>query len=271
MTTARYLLGDSPTEAERLRQQAALWDPVSCALFDRIGVGPGWRVLEIGPGAGSLHLELRQRVQGAVDAVEQSDVFASALAERCRNDGWPARTIWRCPLLQAPLPEAAYDLIFARWVFLFLPDPLAHVRTLVRALKPGGRLAVQDYFRDTMSLVPAPAKDDWDAFIAADHAFFASDGGDVNIGARLPDLCERAGLEVVDVTPTILHGHPGSPVWTWLTRYFFGVLNQYASIPPFSPAAAARLAAAWSSAQASPWSLLVAPAVLDIVGRKRSG
>lgn len=268
MTTHRYLLGDSPTEADRLRQQAELWDPVSCALFDRLGVARGWRVLEIGPGAGSLHLELRRRVHGPVDAVDQSDVFASALVDRCREDGLPAGTLWKCSLIEAPLPAATYDLIFARWVFLFLPDPLAHVRALARALKPGGLLAVQDYFRDTMSLVPPPREGDWAAFIAADHAFFASSGGDVNIGARLPALYERAGLEVVDVTPTVKHGHPGSPVWAWLTTYFFGVLDQYASIRPFTPAAAERLAAAWSEAEARPWSLLVAPAVLDVVGRK---
>ena len=73
----RYLLGDAAREAARLRAQARLWDPVSHALFDRIGISRGWRVLEIGPGQGSLHLELRRRVRAPVDAVERSPVFAS--------------------------------------------------------------------------------------------------------------------------------------------------------------------------------------------------
>src|SRR4029077_728401 len=75
----KYLLGDAKREAARLRAQARLWDPVSFALFDRLQIRRGWRILEIGPGQGSLHLELRRRAKAAVDAVERSPVFASRL------------------------------------------------------------------------------------------------------------------------------------------------------------------------------------------------
>ena len=75
----RYILGDSAREAARLRAQSKLWDPTAHALYDRIGVKPGWKVLEIGPGQGSLHRELRRRVRGPVDAVERSEVFARRL------------------------------------------------------------------------------------------------------------------------------------------------------------------------------------------------
>src|SRR3954468_9430761 len=126
----RYLLGDSRREAAGLRRQARLWDPTACALFDRVKVGPGWRVLEIGPGKGSLHMELRRRVKGPVDAVERSHVFADLLRSRCRRDGFGQGTIWETDLIAARLPPTTYDLIFARWVFLFLPDPGAHLRKL---------------------------------------------------------------------------------------------------------------------------------------------
>jgi SAM-dependent methyltransferase len=261
-----YLLGDSDRETGRLAEQAALWDPVSHALFNRIGVRPGWKVLEIGPGAGSLHAELRRRVQGPVDFVEQSDAYCAALAERATLDGFGESRIWSQMLAEADLPANHYDLIFARWVFLFLPDPAGHVRQLARALKPGGLLALQDYLRESLCLVPKPA--DWGAFIAADRAFFASRGGDVNIGTRLPQLYSDAGLQMVDVTPTTKSGHPGSAVWNWLTAYFLGVLEPYAAFAPFSPAAADRIGRAWREAAQHPTSLLIAPTVLDVVGRK---
>ena len=78
-------------------------------------------------------------------------------------------------------------------MFLFLPDPDAHLRKLVAALKPGGVLAIEDYCRATLRRVPEPPH--WENFLKADLAFFASQGGDANIGARLPDLYERAGLD----------------------------------------------------------------------------
>lgn len=266
MSRYRYLLGDASGEAARLRAQARLWDPVSHALFDRIGVRPGWKVLEIGPGQGSLHLELRRRVRGPIDAVERSPIFAAALRRSCRRDGLGEGRLWQADLLDAPLPRGAYDLVFARWVFLFLPDPLAHLKKLVRALTPGGVIALQDYHRETFALVPRPAE--WANFLEADRAFFATQGGDVSIGGRLPALYRAAGLKVVDTTATIKAGRPGSPVWNWLTAYFMGVMDRYSQLKPFSRAQATRVRRQWTTAAADRTSLLIAPAVLDVVGRK---
>ena len=262
-----YLLGDSSTERNRLDAQASLWDPVSHALFDRLHVAPGWRVLEIGPGTGSLNIELRRRAQRPVDVVEQSPSFCRSIRERWIGDGLGEGRIWESTLSEASLPAEHYDLIFARWVFLFLPSPEVHVRALVRALKPGGVLAVQDYFRDTFTLVPRPP--DWEGLLAADDRFFATEGGDASIGTRLPLMFEEAGLEVGEIVPHVKHGGPGSAVWQWLTTYFLGVLDRYAEIGPLTSDGAARLATAWAAAGRRPGSLLIGPTVLDIVGRKR--
>lgn len=262
----RYLLGDSPREAARLRAQARLWDPASRALFDRLGVGPGWRVLEIGPGQGSLHLELRRRVHAPVDAVERSAAFAARLRRLCARDGRGAGRLWNCDLIDADLPRGHYDLVFARWVFLFLPDAAAHVRRLAAALRPGGRLAIQDYHRETFALLPRPPE--WEDLLAADRAFFASQGGDWSVAGRLPGLYRRAGLRVVEISPTVRHGAPGTPVWKWLSSYFLGALDRYAAFPPFSRAKAARLRRAWRAAARERSSRLIAPAVVDVVGRK---
>jgi len=266
-TTYRYLLGDSRREASRLRRQARLWDPTAFALFDRIKVARGWSVLEVGPGKGSLHLELRRRVKAPVDAVERSRAFATALRASCRRDGYGQGTIWETDLIAAPLPRATYDLIFARWVFLFLPDPVAHVRKLAAALKPGGLLAIEDYCRATLRRIPEPPH--WENFLEADLAFFASQGGDANIGARLPDVYERAGLDVVDVMPTIKWGRAGSPVWNWVSSYFMGVLPQLARFAPFDAVQASRVRRDWLAAGKRRNSWLIAPTLVDVVGRKR--
>src|SRR5437868_8773299 len=99
----RYLLGDNRRESARLRAQARLWDPVSHALFDRLKIRRGSKVLEVGPGQGSLHLELRRRVRGPVDAVERSPVFASRLRAACRRDRFGDGRIRVSDLIDAPL------------------------------------------------------------------------------------------------------------------------------------------------------------------------
>ncbi len=119
-------------------------------------------------------------------------------------------------------------------------------------------------------MVPEPPE--WENFLKADLAFFASQGGDANIGARLPELYESAGLNVVDVTPTIKFGRPGSAVWNWVSSYFLGVMPQLAKLPPFTSAQAASLRRNWLAAGPRTTSLLIAPTLVDVVGRKpRSG
>jgi SAM-dependent methyltransferase len=262
----RYLLGDSRREAARLRAQARLWDPTAEALFDRLGVGPGWKVLEVGPGQGSLHLALRRRVRGPIDAVERSPAFAARLATLCRRDGYGPGRLWQIDLRDAPLPPSAYDLVFARWVFLFLPDPLAHVRKLVRALRPGGLLAIEDYHRETWAMAPRPPE--WADFVAADHTFFASEGADASVGSRLPGMFRRAGLQVVEVVPTVKIARPGTPAWRWMTTYFLSVSGRYGRCPPLTPTRARRLRRHWLAAGRDRTSVMIAPAVLDVVGRK---
>jgi SAM-dependent methyltransferase len=266
-----YLLGDGRREAARLQRQAALWDPTTHALFDRLGVSRGMRVLEVGPGRGSLHMELRRRVRGPVDAVERSAAFVSALRKRVARDGLGEGNVWQCDLLDAPLPANTYDLVFARWVFLFLPDPRAHLKKLVRALKPGGRIAIQDYLRRTLSLVPEPPE--WDALARADLAFFATQGGDANIGARLPTLYREVGLTVQEVEPTMHFGHPGSPAWRWMTDYFLGVMDRLAretgAKSGLTKENAKRLRKQWQAAGRERTSFVLGPTVLDVVGRKK--
>jgi SAM-dependent methyltransferase len=261
-----YLLGDSRTEAARLRAQSRLWDPTALALFDRLGVRRGWRVLEVGPGQGSLHRELRRRIAGPADAVERSPTFAAQLQRACARDGFGNGQIWQTDLIDAPLPKNHYDLIFARWVFLFLPDPAAHVRKLVAALRPGGLLALEDYHRETFTLVPCPPE--WRNFLTADLEFLASQGGDGNIGSRLPTIFTACGLDTIEVTPHVKTGHPGSPTWRWLTNYYLGVIDRYAAFPPFSPDQAARLRRHWLRVAGDRTSAIIAPAVFDLVGRK---
>jgi hypothetical protein len=70
------------------------------------------------------------------------------------------------------------------------------------------------------------------------------------------------------VQPTIKTGSPGSATWRWMSDYFLGVMDRYAGLASFTPEKAARLKAHWLEAAKQRTSVIVAPAVLDVVARK---
>jgi SAM-dependent methyltransferase len=111
------------------------------ALFDDLaeltGIGPGSRVLEIGPGTGQATLPLAERGCRVV-AVE----LGAGLAAVAR------RNLARFPLVEVvtaafeawPLPAEPFDLVLAATAFHWI-DPAVRVTKAADALRPGGALA----------------------------------------------------------------------------------------------------------------------------------
>lgn len=264
-----YILGASPFEVRRLAFQASVWNPMTEALFDRLKVGPGWRVLDAGAGTGTVLFPLAKRVLpggGRVDAIERSPEFAGHLRRMLRGSGMDKVRVFESDILDAPLEHGAYDLIFARWVFSFLPRVEEHLYHLLHALKPGGLLAIEDYYRDSLAMFPRT--ESWEWMVKAERLWYGMHGGDLNVAAKLPDMFRRAGLQLVEVTPHIKVGGPDSDVWKWAENFFIGRLKDMARYAPFTPERARQFRKDWLRAKRNPGALFVSPVILDVVGRR---
>jgi SAM-dependent methyltransferase len=267
----KYILGDSDREVKRLAFQAGVWRDMTEGLFDRHKVGRGWKVLEAGAGTGTVFFPLAERVKGRggeAHAVERSPAFADYLRRGAAKRRLSHAKVFEADILDAPLPESHYDLIFARWVFLFLPRVEAHLRKLARSLKRGGLLAIEDYHRDGIAMYPPISN--WAEMVASDKKWFASQGGDLNVAGRLPGLFRKAGLELVEVVPRVKAGRPGSDVWNWAEAYFVGYVDKIAAFPPLGRSGGRKFKREWLARKRSPDSLLISPTMLDVVGRRKS-
>lgn len=141
MAESPYLLDNRKEEAgDRFTALADLYDPVTVRHFDTLGVGEGWRCLEVGAGGGSVVRHLSERVgpAGRVLATDIEPRFLEPLAELGNVD------VARHDVVVDPLPEAEFDLIHARLVLVHVPERLAAIRRLVQALRPGGWLLIED-------------------------------------------------------------------------------------------------------------------------------
>lgn len=85
-----YVLGTEPEEQERLRLQHELWRPAATAAWERAGLGPGQRVLDLGAGPGFCALDLARIVGpgGQVLALERSGAYVAAARAAAAQAGF---------------------------------------------------------------------------------------------------------------------------------------------------------------------------------------
>jgi SAM-dependent methyltransferase len=183
-----------PEEQHRLELLEQCNDPTTIALLARLGVGAGWRCLEVGAGRGSVARWLRDRVGpgGRVVAVDLDTRFIN------REHGVE---VHRADLLVDDIGRDAFDLVHCRAVLHHLPgkQPLA-LEKMASAVRPGGLLVVEEPYFGAMLASRTPA---WVATWRAYYAAMANADYDWAVGlaaefqaAGLVDIgsCGRAEL-----------------------------------------------------------------------------
>ena len=177
--------------------------------FDRLGLRPGERVLDMGCGAGRHAFEMYKRGADVIALDQDADELATVsewFAAMREEGGLPAAAeadVKQADALNLPFPDGDFDRVVASEVLEHIPDDDGAIAELVRVLRPGGTIAVT---------VPRwlPEKVCW----ALSDAYHEVEGGHVRIyrGSELVAKLERAGLRLTGRDH--VHGLH-SPYW-WL-------------------------------------------------------
>jgi SAM-dependent methyltransferase len=116
-------------------------------LWEVLGLKPGSRLGDLGAGNGDLTALLTTRVgaAGRVYAVEIEPGKVRKLSRRKEKAGWNNVEVVQARPDDCCLPQNACDALFMRGVYHHLTDPEAMDASLLRALRPGGTLAVIDF------------------------------------------------------------------------------------------------------------------------------
>ncbi len=211
--------GGSPdVERARLRLLEEYHDPLTVTQLDAIGVGEGWRCLDVGAGGGSVTRLLADRV-GSTGSVLAVDLDTSLLTQLA-SDRVEVR---RLDLLSGELPEAGFDLVHARLLLMFLSPRLGALQRLVSAARPGGWVASIAPNFTTVALSPTSVTwlRVWSLLLDAAMA----GGWDPAYGARLSGDLRGAGLVEVH-TDYITRCDPGGSLLSRLLSLTLERLRQ---------------------------------------------
>lgn len=234
---------------------------------------PGMTVVDVGCGPGHAALDLAEIVGpgGRVIGVEESPLFLKHLHDlaTARKLANVERILGDAHQLATLIPgEGFVDVAYARWVLCFMRDPEAVVSGVARALKPGGRFAVQDYFNyETMSLAPRRAP--FTRVVQAVAASWRARGGDPDVVGSLPAMCRRHGLKVVHLATGPRVARPGSMIWHWPDTFWKSYIPRLVQMGALSVADAEEFAVCWAEASADPDTFLFLPPVFDVLAVKQ--
>jgi SAM-dependent methyltransferase len=196
-----YMIRGGVEGRERLRMVARVMRPGTLALIERAGVGAGLRCLDVGSGGGEVTFDLAAAVgpTGSVVGIDVDPVKVELAAADAEAAG-VGNVEFRVADLVDGLGEAEYDVVYARFVLWTLSDPTSALRDMVRALRPGGRLFVEDI--DFAASLCSPTSADFQRSVEVFLETARRMGVDANFGRRVPETVLAAGL--VDVQTNIV-------------------------------------------------------------------
>jgi len=168
---------------------------MGAGLVDDLNPQAGEAVLDLGCGTGHLSNEIAQRGATVVGIDRSAEMIAKAAGS------YPGLEFAVADALTYQ-PERQFDAVFSNAVLHWIQPPAQAIRTINRALKPGGRLVAEfGGKRNTASVIAATGRNLW---------YFP---GIVEYGA----LLEAGGFELVRAAlferPTPLEGESGLRDW----------------------------------------------------------
>ncbi|MFG2548921.1 methyltransferase [Streptomyces sp. NPDC048581] len=197
MRTDGYLLDNRQAEAGEHRDALGpLFDPTTFRYLEGFGIGPGWRCWEVGAGGTSVVSWLAKKV-GPTGKVVATDLDTSPLTPAARP---PVEVRVHDVAAEEP-PGEGFDLVHARAVLSHVPDRERALRSMIKSLRPGGRLLVEDADPVLQPLLcpdeHGPEQQLANRLRDGVRALLTERGADLSFGRRLPRLLRAAGLRRV--------------------------------------------------------------------------
>ena len=122
----------------------AMFVPLTEALIEGANISEGKNALDVAGGAGEPGLTIAERVgqNGSVFCTDAVAEMVDAARDEASRRGLTNVQFRQCTADSLPFPDNFFDATVCRLGIMFVPDPLAAMREMLRVTKTGGRLAL---------------------------------------------------------------------------------------------------------------------------------
>jgi ubiquinone/menaquinone biosynthesis C-methylase UbiE len=218
LPTSEYALGNTDAEHDRLIWQAERANPLTERLFREAGIGYGQRVLDIGSGVGDVAILAARLVgpSGEVVGIERDPRSLARARARVAAAGLLNVSFQQSDVSQVPAMNS-FDAAVGRFILMFLPDPVAALRSVSKLVRPGGVVVFQEpYWVPVRALLsPLPL---WSAAVSLIHETFVRSGANPEMGSALYAAFQEAGLPAPTVRLEVPMGKdPDFAQWFYVT------------------------------------------------------
>ncbi|HEX4044298.1 MAG TPA: methyltransferase domain-containing protein [Gammaproteobacteria bacterium] len=152
----KYSLPVGKADLERMTMLGNLYMPYCTEFLLENGLRSGIKVADIGCGPGNTSLWLTDQVgeAGKVIAIDNSAEQLSILNNRILEKKIHNISTLHADIYQIDQMKEKFDLIFCRFLFIHLTNPLLAIKKLCMLLKPGGSLVIAELDNSTWSSYP---------------------------------------------------------------------------------------------------------------------
>jgi ubiquinone/menaquinone biosynthesis C-methylase UbiE len=195
----QYVIRGGKRGYERLQVLARNWLPTTSALFDRAGLGPGMRCLDLGCGGGDVTFELARRVgpAGQVTGVDMDEVKLDLARQAAAAGGFSNVEFRALDIYDWAEPDS-YDLVYCRNVLQHLSRPVDVLRAMWAAVRAGGVIVVED--ADFEGSFCDPPNEGFAFWVDAYQRVLRAHGGDPLSGRKLHRRFRDAGIPAPELT-----------------------------------------------------------------------
>ncbi len=263
-----YILGTDAQELHRLGVQHQVWASEAQRGWELAGFRAGQTLLDLGCGPGfcTKEMALMTGATGKVIGVDKSESYIAFLKQTAEQFQLNIEAL-EADFNEMNLQDNSLDGMYCRWALAWLPNPTEVLAKVYKALKPGGKMVIHEYY-DWSTHQTEPNHPTLTKAIQMALKSFKDSSGEIDIGRELPMICADMGMEIENVRLMAKLGRPDNLIWQWPKTFYHSYFPRIMEMGYLTQEEVRRALMEMDELEQNPMATLCCPLMVEVIAKK---